>query len=178
MKRIVALIIPLLILVNLASAQKVTVLKSTIKFQLKNLGINTGGSINGLSTNMAFNPDKLDASTIEAILDVNAINTDNDLRDTHLRSDEFFDVAKYPTITMKSVSLKRKSGDKYTGQFNLTIKGITKTFDVPFTYTTDASNNATFKGGLKLNRLDFGIGGKSLVMGNEVSVSIEVQVAK
>jgi polyisoprenoid-binding protein YceI len=177
MKRIVALIIPLLILANLASAQKVTVLKSTIKFQLKNLGVNTGGTINGLTANMAFNPDKLETSTIEATLDVSSINTDNDLRDSHLRGDEYFDIAKYPTITMKSISLKHKSGDKYTGQFNLTIKDKTKTFEVPFTYTTDASG-ATFKGGLKLNRLDFNLGGKSLVMSNDVSVSIEVQVAK
>ncbi|MGF7079224.1 YceI family protein [Mucilaginibacter sp. UYCu711] len=177
MKRIVALIIPLLILVNLVSAQKVTVLKSAIKFQLKNLGINTGGSINGLTASLVFDPDKLETSTIEAILDVKTINTDNDLRDSHLRGEEYFDIAKYPTITMKSVSFKHKSGDKYTGQFNLTIKGITKTFEVPFTYTTDASG-ATFKGGLKLNRLDFNLGGKSLVMGNDVSVSIEVQVGK
>ena len=117
MKRIVALIIPLLILVTVASAQKANVLKTTIKFQLKNLGVNTGGSINGLSANMAFDPEKPETGSIEAILDVKSINTDNDLRDTHLRSDEFFDVAKYPTITMKSVSLKHKSGDKYTGQF-------------------------------------------------------------
>jgi polyisoprenoid-binding protein YceI len=177
MKRIVALIIPLLILVSHASAQKANVVKTTIKFQLKNLGVNTGGSINGLTANMAFDPEKPEASTIEAILDVKSINTDNDLRDTHLRSDEFFDAAKYPTIVMKSASLKHKSGDKYTGQFNLTIKGITKTFEMPFTYITDAST-ATFKGGLKLNRLDFNIGGKSLVMSNDVSVNIEVQVGK
>lgn len=177
MKRIIALIIPLLILAQLASAQKVTVLKSTIKFQLKNLGIKTGGSINGLTANIAFNPDKLETSTIEAMLDVSSINTDNDLRDSHLRGDEFFDAAKYPTISMKSISFKHKSGDNYTGQFSLTIKGITKTFEVPFTYTTDASG-ATFKGGFKLNRLDFNIGTKSLVMSNDVSVSIEVQVAK
>jgi polyisoprenoid-binding protein YceI len=178
MKRIVALIIPLLILVTLASAQKVVVLKTNIKFQLKNLGINTGGTINGLTTSMVFNPDNLVGSSIEAILDANSVNTDNDLRDSHLRSDEYFDVVKYPTITMKSVSFKHKNGDNYVGTFNLTIKDKTKTFDVPFTYTNDPSNTATFKGGLKLNRLDFGIGGKSLVMGNEVSVSIEVQIAK
>ncbi|MFD2148476.1 YceI family protein [Mucilaginibacter antarcticus] len=178
MKRIVILILPLLILATAASAQKVVILKTSIKFQLKNLGVNTGGSINGLQASMVFNPENLDASAIEAILDVNSINTDNDLRDSHLRGEEYFDVAKYPTITMKSVSLKHKSGDKYTGQFSLTIKDKTKTFEVPFTYTTDPSNTATFKGGLKLNRLDFGIGGKSLVMGNEVSVAIEVQVAK
>jgi polyisoprenoid-binding protein YceI len=86
-------------------------------------------------------------------------------------------MAKYPKIIMKSVSFKHKSGDNYIGQFNLTIKDKTKTFDVPFTYTT-IENTATFKGGLKLNRLDFNIGGKSLVMSNEVSVSMEVQIAR
>jgi polyisoprenoid-binding protein YceI len=178
MKRLAILILPLLILATAASAQKVAIIKTAIKFQLKNLGVNTGGSINGLQANMVFNPEKLDESTIEATLDANSINTDNDLRDSHLRGEEYFNVAKYPTITMKSVSLKRKSGDKYTGQFNLTIKGKTKTFEMPFTYTTDPSNTATFKGGLKINRQDFGIGGKSLVMGNDVAVAIEVQVAK
>jgi polyisoprenoid-binding protein YceI len=177
MKRIVALVLPLLFLVTIATAQKVVILKNTIKFQLKNLGINTGGTINGLQATMVFSPDKLDSSTIEATLDVSSINTDNDLRDSHLRSDEFFDMAKYPKIIMKSVSFKHKSGDNYIGQFNLTIKDKTKTFDVPFTYTT-IENTATFKGGLKLNRLDFNIGGKSLVMSNEVSVSMEVQIAR
>src|SRR3954470_3244731 len=118
MKRIAALIIPLLILVNIASAQKVVILKNSIKFQLKNLGINTGGSINGLTATMVFNPENLAASSIEAVLDVNSINTDNDLRDSHLRGEEYFDIAKYPTITMKSVSIKHKGGDKYIGQFN------------------------------------------------------------
>jgi polyisoprenoid-binding protein YceI len=178
MKRIVTLILPLLILTNIALAQKVVILKNSVKFQLKNLGVNTGGSINGLQANMVFNPDKLETSTIEATLDVNSINTDNELRDSHLRSDEYFDAAKYPAITMKSISFKHKSGDKYTGQFSLTIKDKTKIFEVPFTYTTDPSNTATFIGGLKINRLDFGVGSKSLVMSNDVSIAIEVQIAK
>lgn len=176
MKRI-TLIIPLLILATIAFAQKTAINKASIKFQIKNLGINTGGSFNSLQANVQFTPDKLESSTIEAILDVNSIDTDNDLRDQHLRSDEYFDVAKYPKITMKSVSFKHKSGDNYTGQFNLTIKDKTKTFEIPFTYIA-TDNTATFKGGLKLNRLDFGVGGKSLVLSNDVSVSIEVEAGK
>lgn len=177
MKRIFLLLLPLLVLVNIALAQKTNILKTDIKFQLKNLGIKTGGSFSALQANINFDPTKLDSSTIEAMLDVKSVNTDNDLRDSHLRSDEFFDAAKYPVITMKSISFKHKSGDNYVGQFNLTIKNQTKQFEVPFTYTTDSSS-ATFKGGLKLNRLDFNVGTKSLVMSNEVSVSIEVQAAK
>lgn len=177
MKRIFLLLLPLLVLINLASAQKSNILKSDIKFQLKNLGVKTGGSFTALQANINFDPAKPETSSIEAALDVKSINTDNELRDSHLRSDEYFDAEKYPTIIMKSISLRHKSGDNYVGQFNLTIKNQTKQFEVPFTYTADATS-ATFKGGLKLNRLDFNIGGKSLVMSNDVSVSIEVQVAK
>ncbi|GAA4101676.1 YceI family protein [Mucilaginibacter panaciglaebae] len=177
MKRTFLLLLPLLVLCNVGFAQKSNILKTDIKFQLKNLGIKTGGSFNALQANINFNPDKLDSSSIEASLDVSSINTDNDLRDSHLRSDEFFDVQKYPAITIKSISFKHKSGNNYVGQFNLTIKSQTKQFEIPFIYTTDATS-ATFKGGLKLNRLDFNVGPKSLVMGNEVSVSIEVQVAR
>lgn len=177
MKRTFLLLLSLFVLINLASAQKSNILKTDIKFQLKNLGVKTGGSFNALQANINFNPDKLDNSSIEATLDVKSINTDNDLRDSHLRSDEYFDAEKFPAIVMKSISLKHKSGDKYVGEFNLTIKNQTKQFEIPFTYTTDATS-ATFTGGLKLNRLDFGVGGKSLVMSNEVSVSMEVQVTK
>jgi len=177
MKRTFLLLLPLLVLVNIALAQKSNILKTDIKFQLKNLGIKTGGSFSALQANINFDPDKLDNSSIEATLDVKSINTGNDLRDSHLRSDEFFDAEKFPVITMKSISLKHKSGDNYVGQFNLTIKNQTKQFEIPFAYSANATSS-TFKGGLKLNRLDFGIGTKSLVMSNEVSVSIEVQAAK
>jgi polyisoprenoid-binding protein YceI len=178
MKRIVTLIIPLLILVTVAFAQTKTVInKANIKFQIKNLGINTGGDINGLQATIQFDPAKLDGSTIDATLDANSVNTDNDLRDKHLRSDEFFDVEKYPKITIKSTSFKHKSGDNYTGQFNLTIKDKTKALEIPFTYTTTGST-AVFKGNFKLNRLDFGVGGKSFVMADDVFVTIEVEAAK
>jgi polyisoprenoid-binding protein YceI len=178
MKRIVALIIPLLITATTAWSQtKITVARSTIKFQIKNLGIKTGGSISGLDANIVFDPNKLDSSLIEASVDVNTINTDNDTRDKHLKSDEFFDAPHYPKITMKSVTIKHKSGNNYIGQFTVTIKNKTKTFDVPFTYT-DNGSTATITGGFKLNRLDFGVGENSLVMSNDVSVSIEVAVNK
>lgn len=176
MKRTVPLIILLLLFVTFAFAQS-KIAKSTIKFQLKNLGIKTGGSIDGLQANIAFDPAALNTSSIAASLDVSTINTDNDLRDKHLRSDEFFDVPHYPKITMKSIALKHKSGNNYTGQFNLTIKDKTHLVDVPFTYT-DNGTTATITGSFKINRLDYSVGGSSLVMSNDVTISIEVEMAK
>lgn len=175
MKKLLPLIAILFFTIPAFSQVKVT--KAKITFQIKNLGINTNGFFGNMQANIQFDPAALATSTIEATVDVNSINTDNDTRDEHLRSDEFFDAAKYPKITMKSVSLKHKSGNNYSGQFSLTMKQHTKKFDVPFTYIASASSGS-FKGSFKLNRLDFGVGEKSLVLGNDVTVSIEVETAK
>jgi polyisoprenoid-binding protein YceI len=168
----------LFFLVNCAIAQvKHTVTKSTITFQIKNLGFNTHGTINGLQGNIAFDPANPEKSTVDAIIDVSTINTDNDLRDEHLKGDSYFNLAKYPQITIKSVLLKHKSGDNYTGQFNLTIKDKTQLTEIPFTYTT-SGNAASFKGSFKMKRSDFDIGGSSMVLSNDVIVTIDVQTSK
>lgn len=175
MKKLLPLIV-ILFFVTTAFAQ-VKVAKTKITFQIKNLGINTSGFFGNMQANIQFDPATLATSTIEANVDVNSINTDNDTRDEHLRSDEFFDAAKYPKITMRSVSFKHKSGNNYSGQFTVTMKDKTKVFEVPFTYIP-AANGATFKGSFKLNRLDFGVGEKSLVLSNDVTISIEAETSK
>jgi polyisoprenoid-binding protein YceI len=175
MKKLLPLIAILFFVTTTFAQVKVT--QAKITFQIKNLGINTGGFFGNMQANIQFDPAALAASTIEATVDVNSINTDNDTRDEHLRSDEFFDAAKYPKIVMKSVALKHKSGNNYSGQFNVTMKNHTKVFEVPFIYIS-AGNNATFKGSFKLNRLDFGVGDKSLVLANDVTVFIEAETTK
>ena len=175
MKKLLPLIAFLFFITTVFAQVKVT--KAKITFQIKNLGINSNGFFGNMQANIQFDPNALTTSSIEATAEVNSINTDNDTRDEHLRSDEYFDAAKYPKITMKSVSFKHKSGNNYTGQFNVTMKDKTKAFEVPFTYIPTA-NSATFKGSFKLNRIDFGVGEKSLVLSNDVTVSIEVETAK
>ena len=78
---------------------------------------------------------------------------------------------------MKSVSFKHKSGDDYTGAFNLTIKDKTNTVEVPFSFK-ETGNNATFKGNFQIKRTDYGIGESSMVMSDKVKVEIEVETGK
>ena len=168
----------LLLVANCAIAQvKHTVTKSTITFQIKNLGFNTRGSFSGLHGDIQFDPANLGSSSIASSVDVSTLNTDNNMRDEHLKSDSYFDATKYPQITMRSVSLKHKNGDNYTGVFNLTIKGKALPVDVPFTYTA-TGNVALFKGSFKIKRTDFGIGGSSLSMSNDVTVNVDVETSK
>ena len=150
---------------------------TSITFEIKNVDITTGGSIGGLETKVHFNPSNLNTSTLEASVDVNTINTGNSSRDEHLRSDDFFDVAHFNKISLRSVSFKHKSGDNYTGRFILTIKGRSKQVDIPFTFL-DKDNTVTFKGTFKLDRLDFGVGGKSMILSDEVIVHIDCEEKK
>lgn len=171
------IILPLLIIItaSFGFAPANTVTRSAITFQTKNMGIGVSGAISGLQANVQFNPANLASSTIEATVEVNTINTDNSLRDGHLKTDEFFDAARYPKITLKSVSFKHRSGNNYSGAFNLTIKNKTKLIEVPFSFTKNG-NEMAFKGSFKLNRLDFGIGTSSLILSDNVIVNIEAGI--
>ncbi|MDB5286364.1 MAG: hypothetical protein JWR05_1313 [Mucilaginibacter sp.] len=168
----------ILIVSNSAFAQlKNNVTKSKITFQINNLGIKTGGTIGKMEAEVKFDPGKLDASKIDAVADITTINTDNNMRDSHLKSEDYFDVVKYPNITMSSIAFKKRSGNNYIGQFNITIKNKTKMVELPFTYT-DTGNIAWLKGSFKINRSDFGVGGGSLTLANETIIFIEAETTK
>jgi polyisoprenoid-binding protein YceI len=172
------LLLPILLIIITTTAftfVNKTVTRSAITFKTRNMGIGVNGSISGLQADAHFNPADPALGTIEAYVDANSINTDNSGRDEHLKREDYFDAAHYPKITLKSVSLKHKSGDNYTGQFNLTIKGKTKLVDIPFTFT-QTGNTSAFKGSFKLNRLDYGVGSSSMILSNEVTVNIDAEV--
>ena len=137
---------------------------------------------------LADKPDFSDLK-INISIDVKSIDTDNAKRDDHLRSADFFDVAKYPEMTFISKTMK-KTGDKtyqLTGDF--TMHGITKeiTLDVKYSGTiTDPWGNtrAGFKLTGSLNRGDFGLKYNSvmdnggLLIGEEVNIICNVEIVK
>ena len=175
------IIFSLLLLFLMANAgfsqAKNTVKYAVVTFEVKNMGINTSGTIGGLQTEIQFNPLNLPASKIEASVDVNTINTDNDSRDEHLKGEDFFDVAHYPKITLSSLSFKLKSGSNYAGVFDLSIKGKSKQVEIPFAFNYKDSDLA-FNGTFKINRIDFGVGENSLVLSNEITINIKAETSK
>lgn len=165
-----------LLLVSTGAFAQADLTKSKISFELKNLGIKTGGTIDKVQATVQFDPAQLGTSKIEAIAEAASINTDNTMRDNHLKNEDYFDVAKYPKITMTSTSFKKK-GNGFVGIFNLTIKDKTKAVELPFSYA-DISGGHLFKGSFKINRRDFGIGGSSMTMSDEVTINIEAESSK
>ena len=170
-----------LILVTLVSSSfaqvKSTVTKSSVTFKIKNLGINTTGNFSGLQVNIQFKPTDLANSSIEGSVDAASVNTENSMRDSHLKGADYFDVATYPKITLKSVSFKQKSSGNYIGSFNVTIKDKTKLIDVPFTYA-ESGSTTVFNGSFTINRADFGIGSKNMVLSDEATVTVSAQISK
>ena len=177
MKKIYIAAVLVFLVINSFAQVKTTVTKSAITFKIKNMGINCNGVFNGLQADVQFKPIDLTGSSITASVETATVNTDNEMRDNHLKSADYFDIATYPKITLKSVSFKHKSGDNYTGSFNVTIKDKTKLIEVPFTYT-ETGNTAVLNGSFKVNRRDFGVGGNSMVLADEATVTVNTEISK
>jgi polyisoprenoid-binding protein YceI len=140
------------------------------------------GSVN--TTNTDFTDAVIDFS-----VDVKSINTDNEMRDNHLKSPDFFDAEKYPQITFKGSSFKKVSGVKYELKGNLTMHGVTKpvTFDVNYGGMVNdpyGNTKAGFKAVATINRFDFDLKWNTLtetggaMVGSDVQIVVKLELAK
>lgn len=128
-------------------------------------------------------------STAEATIDATTINTREPKRDEDLKSPNFFDVAKYSTITFKSTSVRKVGADRLSITGDLTMHGVTKPVTLDATYTNELKDpwGNTRRGAsarTKLNRKDFGLkynktlesGG--VIVGDEVDVTLDLELIK
>ena len=142
--------------------------ESAVTFRISNAGFAVNGTLAGLEATVRFDPAHLSQATIRASVPVSSIRTGIGLRDQHLQKPDYFDAQKFPLITLQSVSFRATGPAQYEGLFTLTMKGISRPVKLPF--TVSATNK--FRGELRVNRLDFGVGKKSLVLADEVSIRL------
>lgn len=169
-------LILLLLLGSIEAQAQLKITSSAITFKIKNFGLTVDGSFSGFKTSLNFNPNNLAKSKITASVKVNTIETGIAARNKHLKSDDYFNAEKYPTISLVSTKFTNIKGNKYTGFFKLTIKNKTKEISFPFTYVPSTEGGGVFTGTFTINRRDFGVGGSSLSMGDNVTVNIEVKI--
>jgi len=133
--------------------------------------------------------DAFEDSEIEFKVDVNSVNTDNAKRDEHLRSDDFFNSEKYPSMIFKSTSMKKVGDNRYKLKGNLTIRDITKPIELDVKLNgviKDPRGNtkAGFKISGSLDRFDFGLKWNSLmevggaVVSKTVTLNLNVELKK
>ena len=146
---------------------------SSVQFKIKNLGFNVNGSFSGLDGNIQFDLNNLAASNFDVSIDANTVNTDNNMRDNHLRGETYFDTKNYPRIRFAStkITTSNKTGTLFIFG-KLTIKNQTKDISFPFT-ATPSNDGYLFKGSFKINRKEFGVGGSSTIS-DELEVSLDI----
>lgn len=159
---------------------------SEVDFTIRHMGIsNVRGRFGTVGAAMVYDESDVSKSTVKATIDVKGIDTGVTQRDNDLRSDHFFDVAKYPDATFVSTSVaKGGSGLQVTG--NLTLKGVTKSvvLDVDGPTATvqgmDKKPHEGFSATTTVHRADFGIaaGMPSAMIGDDVKLTIDLDMAK
>jgi len=164
---------------------------SVAEFKVKHMMItNVKGQFTGVSGSLSLDGDDLNRSRVEATLDAASINTREPQRDTHLKSSDFFDVEKFPTLSFKSTHVSRNADGDLQVAGDLTIHGVTRnvTFEVegPTAPAKDPWGNTRL--GLsaitKISRKDFGLtwnatletGG--ILVGDEVTITLDVELIK
>lgn len=136
-----------------------------------------GSFRNFIATIKAEKPDFSDA-VFELNAETASINTENEKRDAHLRTADYFDAATYPAITFKSTGFKKGSGKNYTLTGNLTMHGVTKAVTMnavlvgQAVHPSSKKNVVGFKVTGNIKRLDFGVGANTgkAALGDEVEI--------
>lgn len=154
---------------------------SELQFKVKHLMITTvTGSLKSFSAELTAEGDDFVGSSISFSADINSIDTGNKDRDNHLKSGDFFDAEKFPTMDFKSSEVE-KDGDDYIIKGDLTIKGETKPVKLTAEFggiATDPWGNtkAGFTLSAKINRSQFGLTWNAALETGGVMVSEEVRI--
>lgn len=155
---------------------------STVGFSVRHLGVsNVKGTFPTVSGTLTLDEKNIAKSSVDISIEAAGIDTNNAKRDEHLRNADFFDVAKFPAITFKSKGVS-KSGTGYLLVGDLTIKGVTKTVNIPFTLSGPKEHPMMpvyvvgGEGSLVINRRDFNITyGMDALISDAVAIDLQVE---
>src|SRR5438093_8238465 len=161
-----------------------------VEFSAKHMGLMTvKGHFTKVRAAIDLNEDDFTASSVEATIDTHSLITNDARRDAHLKSPDFLDVERFPTITFKSTRIERAAHDEYKMTGDLTIRNVTRPITLAVVYSGQAKDpmggvHAGFSAHATINRKDWGLtwnvaletGG--LLVSEEVRLALEVEVVK
>jgi polyisoprenoid-binding protein YceI len=148
-----------------------------VSFSIKGPFGTVHGDFTGLKATIDFDEKNPAGGSITASIDPKTVSTGIGLRNRHLRNEEeYFNTDKYPDIAYRSKKIE-KTGSGYKALGELTMKGVTKPVEIPFTFTL-ADGGGLFKGQFIIKRADFNIGKQGGSIGDDVTINLEVPVKK
>ena len=182
--KILTLALTLTAVATLAAAEPTTwevdTAHSQVGFSVRHFFTPVNGRFNEFSGTIVHDPENPAASSVEFTVQAASIDTNNERRDGHLRSEDFFHVEEHPTLSFQSTSVSGEGSDlSVTGEF--TLRGVTKTITVPVTYLGSMGDKAGFSTEFTIDRKEYGIvwnrmldqGGAMLA--DEVKIEIAVE---
>lgn len=164
---------------------------SQANFSVKHMMVSTvHGSFSGLKGSVVYDPNHPDSSKAELTIDATTVDTRNDMRDRDLKSENFFNVAKFPTITFVSKKVENAGTGKLKMTGDMTLHGVTK--EVTWSVEGPAAGVKDQKGNLHsgatatttINRKDFGLtwnkslDGGGVMVSDEVELTVEVELVE
>ena len=184
--------IPLMLLAGTAEKWNVDVPHSSVGFSVNHFFTPVNGQFDNYKVDLNFDPANLEGSSINAEITVASVNTDNDKRDTHLQSGDFFNAEKFPTMTFTSNKIISKGENDFVAQGKLKIKNVEKDVELSFKLLGikelpekmqkmmgGVKQISSYQATLKINRNDYDVGTGSwaatMVVGNEVTINIVVE---
>lgn len=160
---------------------------SNISFEVTHFFTPVSGKFEKYSSEIYFDPGNLPESSIDMEIEVNSINTGNQKRDNHLRSDDFFNAAEYPLITFSSDEIVKTGANTFVAKGSLTIKDVTKKIELPFTLLgmkdhpmREGVQVAGIKIDHRVDRTEYKVGvddwASTAVIGDKVDISIALEL--
>lgn len=155
------------------------------QFSVRHMGISTvRGAFTKVSGSAQYDPNSPATASVEATIDAASVDTRVTMRDNDLRSPNYLDVAKFPTITFKSKSVEASGEGKLKIVGDLTIHGVTKevvlnadSLSAPVTDPRGNTHVGT-SASTKIKRTDFGVGGQNSMVGEDLSLTIDVELVR
>lgn len=162
---------------------------SSVGFTIRHFFSKVPGRFAKYEGSIVLDPKNLSTAKVNVTIDTASIDTGVADRDNHLRSPDFFDAAKYPTITFVSTGVTPTGPNKATVKGNLTMHGVTKPVTLEaeilgFGPDTWGGQRGGFEGGTQINRQDFGVAwnkaveGGGMVLGNEVDIILNIEAVR
>ncbi len=192
MKKILTLALPLFLFAAplWAASYKIDPAHTQVLFKVRHLGISSvTGRFEAIEGSLTFDPQNIEASKTAVTLDVSSINTNQEKRDGHLKSCDFFCLEKFPKMTFTSKKVKVLGVGKFQVIGDLTLHGVTKEVLLDAQFNGEAKDpygneRAGFSASASLNRKDYGLTWDKLteaggiMVGSEVTISIDIEAVK
>jgi polyisoprenoid-binding protein YceI len=173
------------------STYQIDPVHSHLQFAVRHLMVsNVRGTFTGVKGTVNYDPANPAATSVDAVIDVNTLNTNDEKRDGHLKSPDFFDAAQYPEMTFQGTQVEKESDSEFKVTGNLTLHGVTKPVVLK---VEDVSSEAKDPWGgtrigatakTKIKRSDFGLNWNAaletggFVIGDEVKIEFELEFVK